>query len=105
MNDKLKDLIKGISDLGVLVSDVSGGFSFSEVTELVAVVQDVSVLMKEAPALAAQYEALDEAARADLNAYVASLKSFPANAAVDVIIKKALAVAVALSSAIEELIK
>jgi len=105
MNDKLKDLIKGLSDAGIFASDVSGGFSFKEINELVQLSQDVSLLVKEAPDLKAQYLALDDASRADLHAYVASLQDFPANASVDAFIKKILEIAVAASAPVEEAVK
>lgn len=104
-NEKLKDLIKGLSDAGIFISDVSEGFSFKEINELVTLSQDLSLLIKEAGDLKAEYLDLNETERVELHAYVESLSNFPKNAAADHIIKKILEIAIAASAPVEEAVK
>lgn len=103
-NADLKDVIKGIADAEVLVSDVSKGLSLKELNEIMAVAQDIPVIAADGgAALLAQYMGMDDAARADLDAYAASVLSFPADANVDGIVKKVILAGVAASAVAQAL--
>lgn len=101
MNKALKDLIQAVSDLSLLISTASDGFSFSEVTELVNAAKDIAIVAKEAPALLAQYKALDDAGRTDLVSFVENNVTFPANQNIQDVIQKVLEAAIALSALVE----
>lgn len=93
----LKELVKAISDAEVLVSDLTQGFSFSEVTELIALATDLPAAIKDANLIFPEFKALDDAARSDLTAYVVAHCKFPANIAVEVWIEKVLTSIIMLS--------
>lgn len=97
-DNALKDLIKGVGDAGLLLSDLTKGFKLSEIGEGLQVGQDLQALLTEAPALLAQYKALDDTARADLVAAVAQDISFPANVTVQTWIERVLDFGIALSA-------
>jgi len=96
-NDAIKQIVKSVGDLSALISSITQGFSFAEVTELIAIAADLPAVIKDAPAVAAQYAALDDESRADLVSYVAQNVSFPANVAVQEGIVLVLDAAIALS--------
>jgi hypothetical protein len=102
-DNALKDLVKGVADLCNLISDISVGLSFKEVTDLVTVGTDIPALVQDAPALYGQYKGLDDAARTDLFGDIAQTVKFPANASVQTIVEKALEAGVALSALFQEL--
>lgn len=97
LDSALKDLGKGLGDVLTLVSDVSQGFAIKEFQELITLGEDAHVVLAEAPQMLAQWQGLDDAARADLEAYLQQTISFPASATAQTDILKALKVAVHLS--------
>ncbi len=102
---ELKDLLKALADGVLLVSEVSQGFSFQEVTQLVGLVFDIKQVATDAPLLLAQYKALDDAAKADLIAYIDTNVKFPANTQVELVIEKILEALVMLSGLLSLFVK
>ncbi len=95
---ELKTLVKGIADVMTLLSSVSSGFSFAEVAQLIHVGEDIPAIVKDVNVLIPEYKALDDAARADLVAYVNANVVFPVSKNVEQLVQKSLDVAIALSA-------
>lgn len=104
MNAALKDLIKGLANAILLISDASKGFSFSEIGELIQVGNDIVLLKSELPLILQQYEALDDAGRKELYAVIEQQIVFPVNVKAEVIIERVVKVLVSLSEALKVLI-
>jgi hypothetical protein len=98
MDQNLKQLVTTVGDVAKLVSDLTGGFSFSEFGELIAVGEDFKRLLPQVPKLAAEYLNLTDAERTELVALVTATVKFPANVDVQNAIQKVLDVAISLSS-------
>ena len=97
-DDAIKAGLKVIADLMQMGSDLSGGLSFGEIGDLVKLGQDVPGLISDAANVWPQYSALDDAARADLEAYVVANDLLPANVNIQGYIQKALDALIALSA-------
>ena len=97
-DNSLKDLVKSVSDLCALISDSTTGFSLKEITDVVALGEDVQVAVADAPSYLAQYKGLDDVARADVDQAIAAEVKFPANLSVQSYVQKVLEGAVALST-------
>ena len=102
---ELKDVVKAIGDSAMLISDAVHGFKFSEISEFVGVIGDIRLLLKDGPVLFPEFKALDEAARADLVAYVVANVKFPASQPVEDFLDKALLVAISVSALFALLVK
>ena len=93
----LQALLKSLADGLVLISDVSKGFSLTEIGELIQVGQDVQAFTATAGSVIPQWESLSATDQATLLAYVQANIKFPSNTDVQVYTQKVLAVAIALS--------
>jgi len=94
----LKDLVKTIADLMLLIGNVeSNGFSFSEVGEIITLIGDGKTLIADAPFLLDEYKDLNDAAKADLISYIQANVQFPPNANVADVVQKILELAVSVS--------
>jgi hypothetical protein len=93
-DQELKDLVKTISDSEALVSELTQGFSFSELSSLVALAGDLPMLSSDGPLLVPEWEALDDAARNDLVQYVQATCKYPSNIAIESYVQKVLSAAV-----------
>lgn len=99
VNDsELKDVVKAIGDTELLISEITQGFSFAEVGQLVAVAQDLPKVLKDASVLFPEFSALDDDARADLIAFVQVNCKFPSNLTIEAWVQKVLQAAILLSS-------
>lgn len=97
---ELKLIVKVIADGLLLGSQLTKGLSIEEVNTLVASAKDVGALLAMPIGMVIpEFLALDEAARADLIAYVGENVKFPANVIVEAVVQKALDVAIAISAA------
>lgn len=98
VDSDIKILLQVVADLVQLGSDLSGGLSFSEIGDLIKLATDVPSLLSVGGVLFPEYAALDDAARADLEAFVAANVKLPSNVNVQMYIQKALDVGIALSA-------
>lgn len=96
-DDALKVLVKGIADVALLVSDMTEGFSLKEVSELIALGQDIQAILSSADLIIPTYEQLEDSDRSDLEFYIVSMVTFPANVLVRDVLVKILQAAVDLS--------
>lgn len=94
---EIQEVIKAIADTELLVSEITVGFSFSEITQLVAVIDDVPKVIADASLVIPQWEGLDDAGRAELVAYVQQNCKYPTNVTVEGFTQKVLEAAVLLS--------
>lgn len=97
-NSNLKDVVKALSDAGVLSSELVGGVHLDEIEKLIVFGQDIRVIVADGNAIFSQFMALDDAGRADLDAYMASLPNFPSDLKVDGIVKRILLAVIACSA-------
>ena len=96
-NQALLNLLKTISDTEILISDLMDGFGVEEITNLIALGQDISPLLKDATIIIPQWTQLDDAARSELVAFVNTNCKFPENVAIEQWTQKVLSAAVLLS--------
>ena len=94
---ELKDLVKTIADTEVLVSDLTGGFSFREIADFIALMGDVPIISPDGPLLFPEWEDLDDAARNDLVQFVQATCKYPANMTIESYVQKILSAAVLAS--------
>jgi hypothetical protein len=98
---ELKALVKAIGDTEVLVSEIVGGFTFAELTQLVAVATDLPSIVSSASLDFPEWSALDSASQADLVAYVQANCKYPSNMNIEVWVQKVLNAIILLSSIYE----
>lgn len=72
-NTELKDLVGYGAALASLADHVAKGFKLTDIGEVLAIVQKGPGVVAEAPAAYQEYLALDDAGRADIDAYVESV--------------------------------
>jgi hypothetical protein len=96
-NQEIKDLLNFGSSVATLIDSVAKGVNLSEVGQVLKVIQQAPGALREAPLAFNEYLSLDDAGRADVEAYIATL--FPlAEAHVAAAIKEVLDVVVSLSN-------
>lgn len=93
----IKKLISFVADSEALAAELLTGFSFQEVVDLIRVATEVKSDIGSPDVYIPEWEALDDAARADLIAYVTTAIKYPANVQVEVWTQKLLQAAVLLS--------
>ena len=94
----LKDVVKAIADSELLVSELTGGFSFAEVGAIVKVAGDLPAVLKDGSVLFPEYASLTTEQQADLVAYVQANCKFPANIVIESYVQKVLQAAILISS-------
>lgn len=94
---ELKELVKMIADGELLISEVTEGFAFKEIIQLVKVAEDVPPVLRDAGIMWPEFTSLDDAARADLLAYVTANCKFPANTNIELIVDETLSIIISLS--------
>lgn len=94
---ELKEVIRLLGSGMKLVSDLSDGLDAGDLFDLVAIARDLPPVLKDAKVMWPEYKALDEDARAELNAYVQSTIAFPASHTVEMVVEKVLSLAISLS--------
>lgn len=97
---ELKLAVKFISDSALFMSDVSKGFSLSELSEGYAATEDAIALFSSAKILFPEWTSMDDTARADLVAFAQANVKVPANVSIEAYVQKALASAIALSAVV-----
>ena len=95
---QLQQVLQVVSDAELLASELVGGFSFSELNQLIAVANDLPLLKSLAGVVVPAWESLSQADQASLVAYVQANCKFPANVVVEAWISKVLQAAILLSS-------
>jgi hypothetical protein len=95
---ELKEVIKAIADSELLVSEVVSGFSFSEITQLISVLFDLPPIVQNGAIEWPEFKDLDDAARADLIAYVQAECKFPDSVSAEQWVQKVLQAIILVSS-------
>lgn len=98
---ELKDLIKLIADSEMLVAKLMDGLSFDDIGQLMIVAQDLPAALKDSSLMIPEFISLDDAARADLLAYVQANCKFPGNLSIEDSVQKVLKLLIMLSSAFQ----
>lgn len=97
-SDELKKIIHGIGDACHVISDVSGGLTFSELPEVLTLVSEVKDVLRDGGLAIPEWESLDDAGRAELEAFAVSEIQLPLNVTAQQYVQKVLKAAVALSA-------
>lgn len=94
----LLNLLKALSDAGVLTSDLMGGFSLKELTDLIALGTDMSTVIGTDGNIIPEWTTLSTADQAELVAYISANCTIPASTTATAWAQKILSAAVLLSS-------
>lgn len=100
-DNAVKDVVKAVSSIVALISNLSDGLSLKDLLSIISVAQTVSVALQEASSVLEQFVALDDAARADVVAAIEAEVLFPANVQVQEVIQGVLEGGVALSKMLQ----
>ena len=94
----IKNVVKAIADSELLVSELTGGFSFSEIGQFVAVAGDLPAVLQDGSILFPEWASLSSDQQADLVAYIQANCKYPANVVIEAYAQKVLQAAVLVSS-------
>ena len=93
----LKTVEKTVGDIEQAASDLVAHSYLAALPDLLKVAQDVSDIISAKGVLLSEWEQLDDAAKAELSAYVSANDQFPANANIELIVQMILKFAIAAS--------
>jgi len=100
---ELKQLIDLIGGVAMLANDVVSKSYFSAFGDLLRVGNEASAVLKDGSVLVPEWTQLDDAARTDLEAYIAANVQFPASVTVQMVGDAILTAAVELSKVFQML--
>lgn len=95
---KLQLVIKAIGDASRLFSDVSHGFSLSEISEVLALAADAKMILAEAGQVIPEWEALDDSSRKALSDFVTVNVKFPVSVSAEAYVQKVLKAVISMSA-------
>ena len=95
---QLKGVVKAIGSLTDVISDLSDGISFSEISKILGTVGDIRMILGDIALTIPNWESLTDADRGELQSYAVTVIEFEANVKVEEAVEKIVKAAIALSA-------